>query len=196
MLAFLFMLGSLKLGRVRLSLPICERFANVVQRYRISSLSTLQRQVLVDLRHLGLAYQQDDSDSGFYPTRLATTLTSAAAADASRDTEPTGFLILETNYRVYAYTGNSLQLAILNLFVSLKTRFPNLAIGSITRESVKNALANGINADQARPPVCGRCKEPTQPQIISYLGTHAHSQMRKQAAAKDARPLLALSKYG
>ncbi|EEB87813.1 hypothetical protein MPER_14683, partial [Moniliophthora perniciosa FA553] len=64
-----------------------------------------------------------------------------------------GFIVLETNYRVYAYTGsfslhNPLQTAILHLFVSLKYRFPNLVVGSITRESVKKALSNGISADQ------------------------------------------------
>jgi transcription initiation factor TFIIH subunit 4 len=128
------MLGSLKLGR----------------RYETSRLSKVQLGVLEDLRQLGLVHQHSASDSGFYPTRLATTLTSSASvsASSSHDVEPTGFVILETNYRVYAYTSNSLQLAILNLFVSLRNRFPNLAIGTITRESVKAALANGINAEQ------------------------------------------------
>lgn len=45
---------------------------------------------------------------------------------------------------------NPLQTAVLNLFVSLKSRFPNLVVGAITRESVKKALANGITADQVR----------------------------------------------
>ena len=75
--------------------------------------------------------------------------------------------MLETNYRIYAYTGkhvshikpvrfvssirlvdNPLQTAILNLFVSLKYRFPTLVVGAITRDSVKKALLNGISADQ------------------------------------------------
>lgn len=75
--------------------------------------------------------------------------------------------MLETNYRIYAYTGkhlsytkpvrlltsiglvdNPLQTAILNLFVALKYRFPNLVVGAITRDSVKKALLNGISADQ------------------------------------------------
>jgi hypothetical protein len=43
---------------------------------------------------------------------------------------------------------NPLQTAVLNLFVSLKSRFPNLVVGQITRESVKKALVNGITADQ------------------------------------------------
>lgn len=43
---------------------------------------------------------------------------------------------------------NPLQIAVLNLFVNLKSRFPNLVVGAITRESVKKALLNGITADQ------------------------------------------------
>jgi len=43
---------------------------------------------------------------------------------------------------------NPLQIAVLGLFVSLKYRFPNLVVGSITRESVKEALSSGISADQ------------------------------------------------
>lgn len=43
---------------------------------------------------------------------------------------------------------NPLQTAVLNLFVTLKSRFPNLVVGAITRESVKKALASGITSDQ------------------------------------------------
>ena len=43
---------------------------------------------------------------------------------------------------------NPLQIAVFNLFVNLKSRFPNLVVGAITRDSVKKALANGITADQ------------------------------------------------
>lgn len=50
--------------------------------------------------------------------------------------------------RCHGNTDNPLQIAVLNLFVTLKSRFPNLVIGSITRDSVKKALANGITADQ------------------------------------------------
>lgn len=59
-----------------------------------------------------------------------------------------GFLIIETNYKVYAYTSNPLQIAVLNLFVGLKSRFPNLVTGVITRDSVKKGLTNGITANQ------------------------------------------------
>ena len=45
---------------------------------------------------------------------------------------------------------NPLQTAVLNLFVSVKSRFPNLVVGAITRDSVRKALLSGITADQVR----------------------------------------------
>ena len=57
--------------------------------------------------------------------------------------------MLETNFKVYAYTANPLQIAVLNLFVHLKARFPNFVTGQITRESIRRGLTNGITANQA-----------------------------------------------
>lgn len=166
-LNFIFMLGSLELGRD----------------YSLSALSDTQVKMLDDLRDYGLVYQRKSSSRRFYPTRLATTLTSdsgtkrsaSAAMDEaiSQNTQSSshvlgggsgsGFLILETNFRIYAYTDSPLQISVLNLFVHLKTRFPNMVAGNITRESVRRALRNGIHAEQ----------------IITYLTVHAHPQMKK-----------------
>lgn len=195
-LNFIFMLGSLELGRDYLS----------------ASLSDTQKQMLQDLRDYGIVYQRKMTSRRFYPTRLATTLTSDASAirsasksmDAviasaggsstqSRSTtssstsgdgrpgttdsgtgtsleflsssgsESSGFIIIETNFRLYAYTNSPLQIAVLNLFVHLKSRFANMVAGHITRESVRSALMNGIKANQ----------------IIQYLTVHAHPQMLK-----------------
>ncbi|THH04433.1 hypothetical protein EW145_g5527 [Phellinidium pouzarii] len=154
-LGFLFMLSTMELGRD----------------YSTENLGETQRAMLEDLRDYGLIWQRKASSRRFYPTRLATTLTSSlpplpTSGSTGAGAQAQGFIILETNYRIYAYTDNPLQTAILNLFVSFKCRFPNLVVGSVTRESVKKALSNGITADQ----------------IIKYLTTHAHPQMRKNAS--------------
>lgn len=150
-LGFIFMLSTMELGR----------------EYSTENLSGTQKAMLEDLRDYGLIWQRRPSSRRFSPTRLSTTLTSSSpplpTSTGTSSGPQEGFIILETNYRVYAYTDNPLQTAVLNLFVSLKYRFPNLVVGSITRDSVKKALMNGITADQ----------------IISYLITHAHPQMRK-----------------
>lgn len=76
---------------------------------------------------------------------------------------------------LYAYTNNSLQIAVLKLFVSLRARFGNLVMGYLSRDSVRGALDRGIAADQ----------------IIAYMAAHAHPQMRKVAAGEGPeQPLL------
>jgi transcription initiation factor TFIIH subunit 4 len=152
-LSFLFMLGSLQLG----------------QDYSTEDLPDTQLHMLEDFRDYGLIYQRKSSSRRFYPTRLATTLTSSATplVGGEGGNEERGFVILETNYRVYAYTselrllrscpstdsehlGNPLRISVLSLFVTLKARFPNLVMGTINRNSVKGALSNGISAEQVR----------------------------------------------
>ncbi|GAN07103.1 transcription factor TFIIH complex subunit Tfb2 [Mucor ambiguus] len=167
-LNFLFQLGSLELG----------------ENYSVETLTQTQLQMLEDLRDYGIVYQRKKVSKRYYPTRLATTLTSGNAAlagaasklsttdgtvnttEAKTATEQIdqGFVILETNYKLYAYTDSPLQIAVLNLFVQLQSRFRNMVTGVITRDSIRNALMKGITAEQ----------------IIYYMQSHAHAQMRKK----------------
>ncbi|KAJ6015684.1 General transcription and DNA repair factor IIH subunit TFB2 [Penicillium herquei] len=161
-LSFLFLLSSLELG----------------QSYEKKHMSSTQLRTLADLADFGIIYQDSPEATRFYPTRLATTLTSDSSAlgtpGASSLTGPTGegagsggFIIIETNYRLYAYTSSPLQISLISLFTNLKYRFPNLVTGKVTRQSVRRAIDMGITADQ----------------IIAYLMSHAHPQLRKQNAA-------------
>lgn len=158
-LSFLFMLGSLELG----------------QDYSTDSLTATQQHMLDDLNDFGIVYRSPPKSNRFYPTRLATTLTSDAAAlnnsdsfssalNATSTPGSKGYIIIETNYRLYAYTSSALQIAVLALFTDLETRFPNLVSGKLTKESVQRAIGLGITADQ----------------IISYLDTYAHPQMQRK----------------
>jgi transcription initiation factor TFIIH subunit 4 len=140
-------------------------------------LTDTQHIMLEDLRDYGIVFQRKAKSRRFYPTRLATSLTSGTTALLSNlnssasmnpgDQSSQGYIILETNYRLYAYTNSPLQIAILNLFVSLKSRFENLVQGIITRDSVRNALSNGITAEQ----------------IIYYISSNAHAQMRTNVSS-------------
>jgi len=51
-------------------------------------------------------------------------------------------------------------------------RFPNLVVGVITRDSIRQALRGGITADQ----------------IIGYLKQHAHQQMLTAEAKQPLPP--------
>lgn len=166
-LSFLFMLGSLELSRG----------------YSKTKLTETQQVMLQYLVDFGLVYIPAQAPDQFFPTRLATTLTSDASAlrsvaagfDAalSAASGTKGFIIIETNYRLYAYTDSPLQIAVLSLFTRLGVRYPNMVTGRITRKSVANAIAHGITSDQ----------------IITYLSTHAHPQLVKQAAV-NGTPVL------
>ena len=157
-LSFVFFISSLELG----------------QDYSKENLTPTQLQMLVDLGDFGIVYQDSPESPFFYPTRLATTLTTDAGAlrstissNLSSPDGDRGFIVVETNYRIYAYTSSPLQIAILQLFTRLNTRFPNMVAGKVTRESIRRAVAMGITSEQ----------------IISFLNTHAHPQMRKNNPA-------------
>lgn len=184
MLSFLFMLASLELGRA----------------YDTQALTEMRRNMLPDLVDFGLIYIDTSNAGQYFPTRLATTLTSGASAlrsvssgfdaaigasadggsnsgsgapDGGSSGQSKGFIILETNYRLYAYTSSPLQISVLALFCDLRHRFAGMVTGRLSRPSIRRAIGYGITADQ----------------IISYLATHAHEQMHR-AAARDGKPVL------
>lgn len=154
-LSFLFTLGSLELGTS----------------YSTSNLTPTQQQMLEDLADFGLIYRPSPTSTSYYPTRLSTTLTSDAPAlpntastgalstsTGPANTNNKGYIIVETNYCLYAYTSSPLLISILSLFSDLKTRYPNLITAKLTKTSTQRAIASGITSEQ----------------IISYLITHAH----------------------
>lgn len=181
MLSFLFVLASLELGRA----------------YDTNALTEQRKNMLPSLLDFGLIYIPQHKRSMFFPTRLATTLTSggggslrtisdgvvaatAAATAASSASAPSGgsaeqkgSVIVETNYRIYAYTQSTLQIAVLALFAKLNMRFPDMVAGRISRASIRQAINFGITADQ----------------IISYMAAHAHEQMHRTAAL-GSKPVL------
>lgn len=181
MLSFLFVLASMELGRA----------------YDTNALTEQRRNMLPSLVDFGLIHVPHHKRSMFFPTRLATTLTSSSnalrtisegvAAATSAALNPTtaasgplgggaeqkGSVVVETNYRIYAYTQSTLQIAVLALFCKLNMRFPDMVAGRLTRASIRQAISFGITADQ----------------IISYLAAHAHEQMHRTAALTN-KPVL------
>nr|XP_005515597.2 general transcription factor IIH subunit 4 [Columba livia] len=119
---------------------------------------------LQHLREFGLVFQRKRKSRRFYPTRLAIALASGTSG-CPPEPDARGFVVVETNYRIYAYTDSELQVALIALFSELLYRFPNLVVAQVTRDSVQAAIANGITADQ----------------IIHFLRTRAHPVMAKQS---------------
>ncbi|VVC97930.1 unnamed protein product [Leptidea sinapis] len=127
-------------------------------------LHTAEKRNLSSAECLAFLYQLSFSTLGkrkagrFYPTRLALNITcvrdEAGLAGLAGGGRGVGYIVVESNYRVYGYTQSALQVALLGLF-------PNLVVGVITRESVRQAFRGGISAEQ----------------IIKYLEQHSHPQM-------------------
>ncbi|KAH9907541.1 RNA polymerase II transcription factor B subunit 2-like protein [Xylariomycetidae sp. FL2044] len=182
MLSFFFLLASLELGRA----------------YSTDALTETRKNMLPNLVDFGLVYIPQSNMHQFFPTRLATTLTSSdtairsvsagfSAANEAAAAQHQGSgeggqdnnnnnrnaIILETNFRLYAYVQSPLQIAVLALFSELKFRFYGMVSAHLTRNSIRKAVDMGITSDQ----------------IISYLATHAHEQMHRDAASRN-RPLL------
>jgi transcription initiation factor TFIIH subunit 4 len=151
-LQFFFQLGTLQLG----------------MGYHMDALTPTQKAMLDDLHEYGIVLKKRKKKL-YYPTLLATTLTSEGVktqslTDANGVEELDHFLVLETNYRVYAYTTSPLKIAVLGLFSNLHARFNNMVTGRIQRDTIRAALTKGI----------------TSSQIIAYLEKNAHVRMQQR----------------
>ena len=117
-----------------------------------------QKEICSDLCQFGLLYPFKYKNTLYLaPTKLSVMLSSTSDSIAQED----GFIIVETNYRVYAYTSSPLKQSILRLFVRCDVLLPNMIVGTVTRDSVMSALDSGITADQ----------------IIDYLAQHSHKRV-------------------
>jgi transcription factor TFB2 len=149
------------------------------------SCSTEQKQVLDDLCGFGLLWKRSTKSNRFYVTSLVSLLRvaivqtdavtardDAGAASVQDDdsalvpSDDNGFVVVETNFRVYAYTNSQLQLSLLSLFMKVIYRNPGQTMGLITRESAREAFRHGITAAQ----------------IIEFLRQHMHPRARAVAA--------------
>ncbi|XP_052221725.1 general transcription factor IIH subunit 4-like isoform X3 [Dreissena polymorpha] len=146
-----------------LSLMFQLSFSTLGKDYSTEGMSDGQSRFLQHLREFGLVYQRKRKEKRYYPTRLAINLASGLSGIVT-DSHRQGYIVVETNYRLYAYTESSLNIALLALFSEMLYRFPNMAVANLTRDSVRAALIRGITAEQ----------------IISFLKSHAHSEMVKQ----------------
>lgn len=138
--------------------------------------------LLSEFANAGIVYYERGA-SEFYPTRLCTTL-NAGGLNSIQQEDQQGFLVVETNYRIYAYTctirlmslpeaiayhqplASRLQRDILALFVDIKVDFSGMIVAKMTRDSIKRALQKGISSQQ----------------IISYLSANLHPQLKNKVS--------------
>ena len=132
--------------------------------YSTEEMSDTQLRFLQHLREFGLVYQRKRKSRRFYPTRMAVDLISGAKNE-NPQSRSRGYLLVETNFRVTAYTNSHLTTSILSLFLQILYRFPTMVVGIISRQSIHEALVNSITSDQ----------------IIGFLRANAHPAMLKKS---------------
>ncbi|XP_078606522.1 general transcription factor IIH subunit 4-like [Branchiostoma floridae x Branchiostoma japonicum] len=122
-------------------------FSTLGKDYPTEGMSDSMQQFLQHLRELGLVNQRKRKSGRFYPTRLTIHLASGIS-DVEKDFHKEGYLVVESNYRIYAYTDSELQVALIGLFSEILYRFPNMVVANLSRDSVQEAVVRGITADQ------------------------------------------------
>ena len=138
-------------------------FSTLGKDYSVEGLSETQFKFMQHLREVGLVFQRKKKSRRYYPTSLAINLGSAVTGVVPENIQQQGYIIIETNYRVYAYSASALQVALLSLFCDILCRFPNLTVCVLSRESIQQAFAAGITAEQ----------------ILHFLRSRAHPEMLK-----------------
>lgn len=78
-------------------------------------------------------------------------------------------LIVESNFKVYAYTSSSLHTLLLGHFCRILLRLPNLLVGQLSAESALKAMKKGICAEN----------------IIGYLEAAAHPRALARRLEED-----------
>eukprot|EP00727_Mastigamoeba_balamuthi_P006175 m51a1_g2177 putative general transcription factor iih subunit 4 (926) ;mRNA; f:84387-91130 len=137
--------------------------------YSTARMSQRERETLAQLQGFGVVAVQRGGGA-FHPSALAKELwggssslvadpadvaavcapaqSAAVSAGNRQRVRSKGFIIVESNSRVYAYTGSAIQITLLELFVSPIHKMPGFFSGEITRESVQKAVSRGIKASQ------------------------------------------------
>ncbi|WUR03841.1 general transcription and DNA repair factor IIH subunit TFB2 [Vairimorpha necatrix] len=64
------------------------------------------------------------------------------------DTEKSRYILIETNFKVYAYTSSTYEKSIIQLFTEIHQTLPNLIKGNLTEESLSNAFSKGVTSQQ------------------------------------------------
>lgn len=148
-LSFIFKLGFSQLGD---DMPM-------------DTLTEHQKHMLPRLYELGLILYT--KKKRYYPTQSAVSLMEPTEGTNSSGTK--GYLIVETNFRVYAYDARPLQNDLLSLFTEIRYMLPGVTVGMLTRDSVRRAYRNGIKAQQ----------------LAYFLKIHAHPRMSETGTDRE-----------
>jgi len=101
-----------------------------------------QKEILDDLYQIGLIWKENKEATEFVVTPLLTNF--LYEKSHKFNTESNLNLIVETNFRIFAYTQSSLHESLLRLFAKVEYKLPNMIVGTLTEDSIKVAINAGI----------------------------------------------------
>ncbi|GBE60606.1 general transcription factor IIH polypeptide 4 GTF2H4 [Babesia ovata] len=122
--------------------------------FSIVSLTKTQQRLVKLLTEMGILYV--DSTKGYFYVFDLTFLVGRNESDVNRTPRLSmsicgatdSKIVVQSNFKVYVYTANALQISVLSHICELQARTPNLVIGVLTRSSVQAAFKSGITAEQ------------------------------------------------
>lgn len=137
--------------------------------YELASLNETQRGCITQLKSLGFIALVTQRE--FFPSDFIIDMPFGAVFRKSRQAglakskeENRLKIVVETNFKVYAYTESELDKLLLRQFVYEEDSMPNMTIGKIKRDIVCVAFNKGIRPKQ----------------IIKYLEDHLHEKTHPQ----------------
>ena len=119
----------------------------VSQGHSTAGITDTQLLLLRHMHKIGVVFHRKKKAPYYYVTPYAALLGSTSTAPASKEQEA-GFLVIETNFHVYAYTESELKVSLLYMFADIRYRLPTMAVARITRGSIRRAIQQGIQACQ------------------------------------------------
>lgn len=134
----------------------------------IDTIREAQEDLVDVLLEFGLCTSSQDKQ-GLVPTQLVRQL--CAGSTASK--EGLGYIVVESNFKVFLKSSSNLKKAIVSLFARIDASLPGLVVCSISQRSVRRAFVHGITAKQ----------------IQQFLRDHAHPAMMVIDPASDDRGL-------
>uniref|UniRef100_A0A146LL03 General transcription factor IIH subunit 4 n=3 Tax=Lygus hesperus TaxID=30085 RepID=A0A146LL03_LYGHE len=175
---------DMKINALRLLFRLS--FMTIGHSYPTGDFTHEQCTIIQDLHDIGLVYYRSQ-EQRVYPTRLILNLsgisnivnvTSAyTTTNDSRTTSTDGTttylhvpkyivddgcqIIIETSFKVHAFTRSPLMIAILSFIVDFTYRLPNVVMGYINRKSIRRALLNNLHSST----------------IVQWLHEHLHPLM-------------------
>jgi transcription initiation factor TFIIH subunit 4 len=78
------------------------------------------------------------------------------------------YLIIESNFKIFAYTENNFEKSILEFLCDIEYFFPSFIVGNITRNSIRRALKKGATAQS----------------ILRFLSLHSNELMDYKSTYK------------